>query len=55
MPVDKQGYKKKYLLRVIEDKEIDDDIKHTLQSSTGGWDQPVQVPEVQQLDQKNVF
>lgn len=50
MPVDRQGYKKKYLLRRITDKEADERIR---EANYGEEEESVEVPEVRRVDKTN--
>jgi len=50
-PVDKQHYKKKYLLRVIEHGEAEEEIRYAKRNSTPK-EVTVQMPDMQQLAEK---
>jgi hypothetical protein len=52
-PVDKQHYKKKYLLRVAEDHEAEEEIRIAKRKRT--TPEHPEVPEVQRMDQTQVY
>lgn len=53
MPVDKQHYKKKYLLRKVEEGEAKRIIYDTTHNYRREEEESIQMPEVQQLDREN--
>ena len=52
-PVDKQHYKKKYLLRVVEDNEAEEEIRIAKRKRT--TPEHPEVPEVQRMDETKIY
>lgn len=53
LPYDKQHYKKKYLLRVVEHEEAEKEIRIAKRKPI--TDESTEVPEVQRMDETKIY